>query len=56
MGYPSGNNVNGNDVYKYITGEDGVIRMYINLMGHVKNPGTYLVYDKIDFMSFAFNY
>ena len=35
----------------YITGEDGVIRMYINLMGHVKNPGTYLVYDKIDFMS-----
>ena len=35
----------------YITGEDGVIRMYVNLMGHVKNPGTYLVYDKIDFMS-----
>ena len=35
----------------YITGEDGVIRMYLNLMGHVKNPGTYLVYDKIDFMS-----
>ena len=35
----------------YITGEDGVIRMYINLMGHVKNPSTYLVYDKIDFMS-----
>ena len=27
----------------YITGEDGVIRMYVNLMGHVKNPGTYLV-------------
>ena len=36
---------------KYITGEDGVIRMYVNVMGHVKNPGTYLVYDNIDFMS-----
>ena len=36
---------------KYITGEDGVIRMYINVMGHVKNPGTHLVYDNIDFMS-----
>ena len=46
-------NVNGNLISNepYVTGEDGVIRMYINLMGHVKNPGTYLVYDKIDFMS-----
>ena len=35
----------------YITGEDGVIRMYINIVGNVKNPGTYLVYDGIDFMS-----
>ena len=35
----------------YITGEDGVIRMYVNIMGHVKNPGIYLVYDNIDFMS-----
>ena len=35
----------------YITGEDGVIRMYVNIMGHVKNPGTYLVYDNIDFLS-----
>tara|TARA_X000000368_G_scaffold417948_1_gene415878 strand:+ start:1001 stop:1441 length:441 start_codon:yes stop_codon:yes gene_type:complete len=35
----------------YITGQDGVIRMYVNIMGHVKNPGTYLVYDNIDFLS-----
>ena len=35
----------------YITGEDGIIRMSINIMGHVKNPGSYLVYDGIDFMS-----
>ena len=35
----------------YITGDDGVIRMYVNVMGHVKNPGTYLVYDNIDLMS-----
>ena len=35
----------------YITGEDGVIRMYVNVIGHVKNPGTFLVYDSIDLMS-----
>ena len=35
----------------YITGEDGVVRMYVNIVGHVKNPGTYLVYDEIDIMS-----
>ena len=35
----------------YITGEDGVIRMYINVIGHVKKPGNYLVYDKIDLLS-----
>ena len=36
---------------EYITGEDGVIRMYVNIIGHVKNPGIYLVYDGIDYMS-----
>ena len=35
----------------YITGDDGVVRIYINITGHVKNPGTYLAYDSIDFMS-----
>lgn len=32
----------------YMTGEDGVPRMNINLWGHVKYPGSYLVYDSID--------
>ena len=35
----------------FVTGEDGVVRMYVNLMGHVKNPGTYLMYDGIDFLT-----
>ena len=35
----------------YITGDDGVVRMYINVTGHVKSPGTYLAYDTIDFMT-----
>ena len=32
----------------YITGEDGIKRIYINIWGHVKYPGTYLVYEDID--------
>ena len=36
---------------KYITGDDGVIRMYINVMGHVQSPGLYLVYDEIDIIT-----
>lgn len=35
----------------YITGEDGVARMSINVWGHVKYPGTYLVYDGIDILT-----
>ncbi len=35
----------------YITGDDGVIRMSVNILGHVKNPGTYIVYDGIDVLS-----
>ena len=35
----------------YITGEDGVPRMSINIWGHVKYPGTYLVYDGIDMLT-----
>ena len=51
IAYPSnvGNGLLSNQ--SYITGEDGVIRMYVNIMGHVKNPGTYLVYDKIDILT-----
>ena len=35
----------------YITREDGVARMSINIWGHVKYPGTYLVYDGIDLLT-----
>lgn len=33
---------------RYITDEFGVIRMYVNVWGHVNKPGSYLVYDGID--------
>ena len=36
---------------KFITGDDGVIRIYVNVIGNVKSPGTYLVYDNIDLLS-----
>ena len=36
---------------EYITGEDGVPRMSINIWGHVKYPGAYLVYDGIDLLT-----
>lgn len=36
---------------KYFTGPDGVIRMYVNIWGHVNNPGTHMVYDGIDFVT-----
>ena len=35
----------------YVTGDDGIVRMYVNIIGHVKNPGTYLVYEGIDIFS-----
>tara|TARA_B100000676_G_scaffold102913_2_gene102679 strand:+ start:666 stop:1157 length:492 start_codon:yes stop_codon:yes gene_type:complete len=35
----------------YITGEDGVPRMSINIWGHVNSPGAYLVYDGIDILT-----
>tara|TARA_B100000073_G_scaffold329504_1_gene317126 strand:- start:65 stop:544 length:480 start_codon:yes stop_codon:yes gene_type:complete len=35
----------------YIAGEDGVPRMNINVWGHVKHPGSYLVYDGIDILT-----
>tara|TARA_Y100001970_G_C13606078_1_gene542564 strand:- start:70 stop:522 length:453 start_codon:yes stop_codon:yes gene_type:complete len=33
---------------EYIIGEDGIKRIYINIWGHVKHPGTYLVFENID--------
>ena len=35
----------------YITGTDGIIRMNINIIGNVKSPGNYIVYDDIDILS-----
>ena len=35
----------------YMTGEDGVPRMTINIWGKVKYPGAYLVYDQIDLLT-----
>ena len=33
---------------RYISGNDGTIRMYINIWGHVSNPGRILVNEGID--------
>ena len=33
---------------RYVSGEDGTIRMYINIWGHVSNPGRILVNEGID--------
>ncbi len=33
---------------RYITDEDGIIKMWVNVWGHVNQPGSYLVYDGID--------
>ena len=41
----------GNSSELYVTGDDGIVRMYVNVLGHVKNPGTFLVYESIDIFS-----
>ena len=33
---------------RYVSSEDGVLRMYVNIWGHVANPGRILVDDGID--------
>ena len=33
---------------RYVSGEDGIIRMYVNVWGHVANPGRILVDEGID--------
>ena len=33
---------------RYVSGDDGVIRMYVNIWGHVGNPGRILVNEGID--------
>ena len=41
-------NIRSNTGARYVSGEDGVIRMYINVWGHVPSPGRILVDDGID--------
>ena len=41
----------GNSSEPYVTGDGGIVRMYVNVIGHVKNPGTFLVYESIDIFS-----
>ena len=36
---------------KYITGDDGVVRMYVSVWGHVKVSGTFLIFDGADVFS-----
>ena len=33
---------------RYVSGDDGTIRMYVNIWGHVSNPGRILVNEGID--------
>ena len=33
---------------RYVSSDDGVLRMYVNIWGHVSNPGRILVDDGID--------
>ena len=33
---------------RYVSGDDGTIRMYVNIWGHVSNPGRILVDEGID--------
>jgi len=34
--------VNGEE---YLVGDDGILRIYVNIWGHVKSQGTYLIFD-----------
>ena len=36
---------------EYIASDDGTLMMYVNIWGHVKTPGTYLVYEGIDLLT-----
>jgi len=41
-------NIRSNTGARYVSGEDGIIRMYVNVWGHVASPGRILVDDGID--------
>ena len=36
---------------KYITSQDGTIRMFVNVWGQVNKPGTHLVYEDINILN-----
>ncbi len=36
---------------KYITSQDGTIRMFVNVWGQVNRPGTHLVYEDINILN-----
>ena len=35
----------------YVTGQDGIPRITLNIFGHVRYPGTYLIYDSVDLLT-----
>lgn len=37
---------------KYITDENGILRMYVEIWGEINRPGTHLVYEGIDLITF----
>ena len=41
-------NFQSNTGARYVSSDDGVLRMYVNIWGHVPNPGRILVDDGID--------
>ena len=47
---PGSDNINfqPNTGARYVSSEDGVLRMYVNIWGHVRSPGRILVDDGID--------
>lgn len=45
---PENINLLSNTGARYVSSEDGIIRMYVNIWGHVSNPGRILVDDGID--------
>ena len=45
---PENINIRSSTGARYVSSNDGVLRMYVNIWGHVSNPGRILVDDGID--------
>ena len=45
----------GNDIPifsdEYFSDKNGNVYMYVNIIGHVKSPGTYLIYEGADILT-----